>query len=442
MASEADRLLAGQILGEKSGLRAGLLNAHCRCEALNRKLLGEAFAHRGIAGEARESLLAARPHLFSETMVFLSPEQLASLSATIAAIETLVALPGWQQTVLAKAPETARQPARTRGVFIGYDFHVGEGEPQLIEVNTNAGGAYLAALLTRSQLACCEEIAALMQAPTDPAALEELWLAMFREEWRLARGAAPLGHVVIVDEAPAAQFLYPEFLLFQNLFERAGLRARIAAPEELVWRDGQLTLGGETVDLIYNRLTDFYFASPSSAALRAAYLADAVVVTPDPRAHALLSDKRHLVRLGDPQSLAGLGLGEAERAQLARGVPRAKTVHPAEAESLWAERKGFFFKPANGFGSRAAYRGDKLTRRVWGEILAGDYVAQRIAPPSLRRTGHGDATRDLKFDVRAYVYQGRIQLLAARLYEGQTTNFRTPGGGFAPVFIAPPDPDA
>jgi hypothetical protein len=39
-------------------------------------------------------------------------------------------------------------------------------------------------------------------------------------------------------------------------------------------------------------------------------------------------------------------------------------------------------------------------------------------------------------DIRAYVYNGEIQLLAARLYQGQTTNFRTQGGGFAPVFVA------
>jgi hypothetical protein len=26
-------------------------------------------------------------------------------------------------------------------------------------------------------------------------------------------------------------------------------------------------------------------------------------------------------------------------------------------------------------------------------------------------------------------------LTAARLYQGQTTNFRTPGGGFAPVYV-------
>lgn len=44
---------------------------------------------------------------------------------------------------------------------------------------------------------------------------------------------------------------------------------------------------------------------------------------------------------------------------------------------------------------------------------------------------------DLKFDVRAYAYDGRVLLLAARMYSGQTTNFRTPGGGFAPVVVVP-----
>ena len=41
----------------------------------------------------------------------------------------------------------------------------------------------------------------------------------------------------------------------------------------------------------------------------------------------------------------------------------------------------------------------------------------------------------LKFDVRNYVYEGQVQWLSARLYQGQTTNFRTPGGGFAPVYV-------
>ena len=87
-----------------------------------------------------------------------------------------------------------------------------------------------------------------------------------------------------------------------------------------------------------------------------------------------------------------------------------------------------------GFGSRAAYRGDKLTRRVWQEILAGDYVAQAIVSPGERRVDGDAPDKAMKFDLRAYTYDGAVQWSAARLYQGQTTNFRTPGGGFAPVY--------
>lgn len=52
---------------------------------------------------------------------------------------------------------------------------------------------------------------------------------------------------------------------------------------------------------------------------------------------------------------------------------------------MWSERRRLFFKPAAGYGSKAAYRGDKLTRRVWGEILQGDYVAQTLVLPGERR---------------------------------------------------------
>ena len=46
-----------------------------------------------------------------------------------------------------------------------------------------------------------------------------------------------------------------------------------------------------------------------------------------------------------------------------------------------------------------------------------------------------DAAQTRKLDVRLYTYDGRVLLTAARLYQGQTTNFKTPGGGFAPVFV-------
>jgi hypothetical protein len=96
-----------------------------------------------------------------------------------------------------------------------------------------------------------------------------------------------------------------------------------------------------------------------------------------------------------------------------------------------------FFKPVAGYGAKAAYRGDKLTRRVWSEILESDFVAQALVPPSGRMIEVDGVQTDLKFDIRAYTYAGQVQLLAARMYAGQTTNFRTLGGGFAPVIVVP-----
>ena len=107
------------------------------------------------------------------------------------------------------------------------------------------------------------------------------------------------------------------------------------------------------------------------------------------------------------------------------------------AESFWASRKQWFFKPAAGYGSKAAYRGDKLTKRVFAEISRGGYVAQALVTPSERRLLVDGAEQDLKLDLRNFVYQGKVQLVSARLYQGQTTNFRTPGGGFAAVFSVP-----
>ena len=100
---------------------------------------------------------------------------------------------------------------------------------------------------------------------------------------------------------------------------------------------------------------------------------------------------------------------------------------------LWEARKTLFFKPAGGHGSKAVYRGDKVTKGVWAEIIRGGYVAQEFAAPSERMIKLDGMPERRKTDVRLYTYDGQVLLTAARLYQGQTTNFRTPGGGFAPV---------
>ena len=243
--------------------------------------------------------------------------------------------------------------------------------------------------------------------------------------------------IAIIDDEPNNQYLCPEFQLFQQLFQSFGMQAVVIDARELTWHDGKLWANERPIDLVYNRLTDFYLEDDAHHALKMAYEANAVVLTPHPQAHALYANKHNLVRLSNAQSLTQLGINEALQQTLLNTIPKTETVNPAKADDLWARRKQLFFKPSNGYGSKATYRGDKITRRVWEEILQGDYVAQQLVPPSARRLQADGIEAELKVDIRAYAYAGEIQLLAARLYTGQTTNFRTSGGGFAPVFLMP-----
>ena len=115
-------------------------------------------------------------------------------------------------------------------------------------------------------------------------------------------------------------------------------------------------------------------------------------------------------------------------------MTRAGAGRVDQGDTRGGKRRQRFFKPAAGYGSKASYRGDKLTRRVWEEIGRGTYVAQEIVPPSERNVA--TQAPPLKVDLRCYAYRGAVLLYAARMYQGQTTNFRTSGGGFAPVLTA------
>lgn len=420
------------------GIAAGL-NADCTCISLDHEALAAALAADLGSRDLAAAVLERMPMAFAAQPVFVSAQAAKRMAEVVAAIESVVALPAFQADVLAQAPAIARVGAGgPSGVLFGYDFHLAPGGPALIEINTNAGGAMLNAVLARAQRACCAEVEDWLPGLALVEAFEEALVAMFREEWRRAGRSGLPATLAIVDADPESQYLYPEFLLFQRLLGRHGLHCVIADPATLEWHDGLLRCGGERIDLVYNRLTDFYLEAPAHAALRAAWMAGAIVLTPHPRAHAMHADKRLLAGFGDEERLAAWSVPAGVRALLRAHVPRTEAVVAAAAERLWAARAGLFFKPAAGYGSRAAYRGDKLTRRVWNEIVAsGDYVAQALVRPGERRVARGSAAEDFKYDVRAYAYGGRVLWLAARLYQGQTTNFRTPGGGFAPVYVAP-----
>ncbi len=412
-------------------LSAEALNRECFCIGVDRVALHAQVEAVLRASGVPGALGDSHPHLFSSLPVFVSPAHLAAAARVVQALEAAVARDAYREAVLAWAPTVAGFDPGSPGGLLGLDFHLSSDGPRLIEINTNPGGVLLNSLMARAQ-DCCLPTSGLV-VPGSPA-VEDAVLASLLEERRLQRGDAPAGLVAIVDEAPVEQYLHPEFLLFRELFLRHGHPAEVCAPEALESRGGGLWLGTRRVDFIYNRLTDFALEQPSHAAIRASYLSGQVALSPHPRAHALYADKRNLSLLGDAAFLRDSGLDPEAAAMLAEAVPETRLVTADNRDALWVDRRHWFFKPAAGFGSRASYRGDKLTRRVWDEIARGMYVAQRLVPPSQRHVAAGGGA--LKVDIRCYAYQGRVLLHAARLYQGQTTNFRTPGGGFAPVLTS------
>jgi hypothetical protein len=407
------------------------LNQECFCRTLDEAALREAL--RGELGDLAGPMLEARPHLFSRTPVFLSAAEVGALRAVVAAIEEVVRNPAYRRAALAGAPQIAAHDFGPRGVLMGYDFHLTRDGPRLIEVNTNAGGAFLNALAAQAQRVCCGD-AGIGLAPGEAEAFAEAARRMFAREWRRqGRSGAPR-RIAIVDDAPSEQHLYPEFLIAQRVLAAAGAEVVILDPAELGRDNGVLSGPTGPIDLVYNRLVDFAFDEPRHAELRKAYVDGSVVVTPNPHLHALYADKHDLILLCDTPQLAAWGVS-APALHALKAVPRTVRVTPENAEALWRERKRWFFKPTRGHGSKGVYRGEKLTTRVWAELVAADYVAQAYSPPSERQIVIDGRPETRKLDVRLYTYDGEVLLSAARLYQGQATNLRTPGGGFAPLFV-------
>ena len=368
-------------------------------QALNDRILLE-------GGVFADAVAPIQHQLFSNAVLHLEAAQIEKMLAVITAVDEVVG----------KSESNA-----ALGVFYGYDFHVNEQGVHLIEINTNAGGAFLNSLLIDSQR---------VRTKSDEN-LELTFIQMFRNEWRLARGDANLKSIAIVDESPESQFLYPEFLLAKQMFERAGIATFIVDPAMLHVREEDLYVEGQRIDLIYNRLTDFDLTRYPH--IRTAWEMNQVVLTPNPTHYQRYADKRKLALFCDAGLLQAEGVAQSSIDALLLGVPETKVVRADDAEQWWAERKQWFFKPMSGYGSKGAYRGDKVTKRVFEEIMQSDYVAQRMAVPSECLVKVEEVVQALKYDVRCYVYANHIQLIAARLYQGQTTNFRTVGGGFGLV---------
>ncbi len=314
----------------------------------------------------------------------LEPSMLEALNEAVWHLDRALHHPVHRQQSLQRQG-LADRSMEDEGAFLCYDFHIHNGIPRLVEVNSNAGGWLICAWLAGQ--------------PMDD------WIVpMIRQGWSQLRPGEQLEQVWLVDEHPELQFLYPEFRLYQALFERSGLRCSIVDVQQLRSRQP------ESGVLLYNRLTDFYLDRYPQLHLWP--------MLPSPSTYAVYADKNNLVDL--------FAIPE-----LSRWILPVYPVASQSFETWWSTRHNWFFKPMSGYGSKAVYRGERISRKLLGELCQrNDYVAQQYCPAGVLATPEGQL---MKYDMRVYSWAGRTALISARLYQGQVTNFRTAGGGFCVV---------
>ncbi|MDO8838037.1 MAG: hypothetical protein Q7V31_03850 [Parvibaculum sp.] len=399
------------------------LNESCFCLPLARPALEAAAAAR-LGPAAAEAAGAALEDLSAGQPLFLPAALRRDLFARAGAV-------GAALLALARARAASdRHPfdgaaLLAAGTFNSFDFHLAEDGPKLIEVNTNAGGAFLQPLFL-------EALALPGLAPPGPPAFapEQLLIDAFAQ---LAPGRA-LRRLAIVDIAPAAQPLHLDMRLAAAALAARGIAVDILDLGALRRDAGRLTGPNGPIDMVYNRLVDFDLAAPESRVLRDAWTAGAAVVAPNPDVYRAFADKHLLVALSDPATVAALAAeAGVDPALILATVPHTERIGPANAERLWAARALYVFKPATGYGSRGVYRGDKISRRKWDEIQGEAYLAQRFAAPSQRMLKLAAGPAAHKADIRVWTHGVTPVFAAARLYGGQVTGFRGEGAGFAPI---------
>ncbi|TGL59287.1 circularly permuted ATPgrasp domain protein [Leptospira ognonensis] len=314
------------------------------------------------------------------------------------------------------------------GLFLGFDFHETEEGPKLIEINTNAGGLLINSILYEVQDNCCNLHYTNHEIPSFTE-LGEQTISFVLNEWAFQNINKELKTIIVLDDDPEKQFLYPEFEVFQHIMRQKGKQCFICSPTDLRLVNGVLYYLDYEVDFIYNRHTDFLLRTEEMQSVAEAFASKQICLTPNPIDYLLYANKQNLQYLSDRSFLEQHQIEENDIHIIQKVIPDTKIVHAADRDALWENRKSVFFKPQNSYGSKGVYSGKKLTKSKFDEILKLDYITQKEIPPSKRTINH----IDYKIDYRVYVYHFSMILLTSRLYQGQTTNFRTEGGGFSAV---------
>lgn len=317
--------------------------------------------------------------------------------------------PKYIEWVKQRHPSLSFAAHRNYAICNSLDFHYSEHQGlKLIEINTNAAFLALGLLMYDFR-----------QVPLPvPFSFEDFTNCLLNEYDLCFKKKITLAelNVAIVDAHPEEQRLFIEFLVY-----REALRKQNINVDFFDYRDEKL----KNYNFIYNRHTDFFLQDPESKNLKDLYTESKACLSPHPFEYAALADK----------ALFEVWPTLDEAHSLLPFLPETKSLSKDLSEVIWKDRKKYFFKPKNAFGSKQSYRGSSISRKAFEEICNENFIAQEYLTPSEVLFELNGETHKFKYDLRAHFYKNKVQMITARLYQGQVTNLQTALGGFAPVIF-------
>lgn len=297
---------------------------------------------------------------------------------------------------------------------MSYDFHLtAEQKPKLIEINTNAAFLTLGHFLYQAH-----ELNTGLNFK-----IQDL-KGLFLEELKYQNKFPAQPHILIVDKNPFEQKMFLEFLIVQELIQSFGWQCSI---------DDVANYPKYNPDVVYNRYTDFYLNNPESQVMRQDFLTQKTCFSPNPFEYFLLADKQRMIDWTQSDFWDGLKFSQTDRDLISHVLPLTLSFKPELKEMLWSQRRKLFFKPKNSYGSKQSYKGASISKKVFDEVANENFLAQELVPAPETTIHTPDGPQDFKYDLRCYAYRDELQLVIARVYQGQVTNLKTKWGGFAPV---------
>lgn len=303
-----------------------------------------------------------------------------------------------------------------KSILMSYDFHLNnENQLKLIEINTNA--AFMLMSL---------EMHEMQNLPLPIADFNKQKISeMILNELKLQNKNVQKPSIAIIDDKPEEQRLFIEFLAYNELFKQFGWTSKIL--------DYTQVTAEQNLDFIYNRYTDFMLSEPTSATLKKLFAEKAVCLSPNPYDYHLLADKQRMIEWTQPEYLEQINLSSESISDIRNMLPAAFDVTPENKEELWSQRKKLFFKPKRAYGSKQSYKGSSISRKHFDDFCGHEMIAQEFVAAPEKSFDTPTGIQNFKFDLRCYAYQDQLQMIVARIYQGQVTNLRTPLGGFGCV---------